>query len=189
MANRPGKPAAAKRSAVPKPPAGEDAVLVEHNRLRGLMGLAAVERPLAPNAGVSRRPPRGQRAVRELLDALYAGEGAAPPTGTIFHWWGQFSDELPAPFTLPHGGHGYAEARDLEHATRVFARLRDTVLAMKTPPAPNLKLSATREWAGISRTGNWYRWMLADERQMTVEFKPPAKLTRSERLGRIVKLR
>lgn len=191
------KPAArTKRRTATKPAARPPAAapgdaLAEHNRLRALMGLAPVAAPLVadPELDEAAKLRRLGGTKRYIIDAMYAGEGPTPPTGTIVHWWGQFSAELPAPFTLPHGGHGYAEARDLEHATRVFATLRDAVLAMKTPSTNNMKLTATREWAGVSPAGQgWYRWMLPDERQMTVVFTSRAKLTKAERRSRIRKL-
>jgi hypothetical protein len=114
-----------------------------------------------------------------IIDKMYSAEaeGVSPPTGTVINWWGQFSDELPDPFCLPHGGHGWLEARDLEHAAEVVGRLRDHVLAMTAPSDPKTKLERTYEWAGES----WYRWMLADGRQMTLEFKRRSKLTPSQK--------
>lgn len=184
------RPAVASKRPAPAPVL-EDA-LAEHNRLRAIMGLAPVAAPIVADPeldeGAKMRRLSGKRSALAIIDTMYAGEGPVPPTGLIIHWWGQFSDTLPAPFTLREGGHGYAEARDLEHATRAFAKLRDAVLAMKTRSA-QMKLKSTREWAGISKAGDgWYRWMLPDERQMTVVFKSRAKLTKAERRERILKL-
>ena len=169
------------------------AAIAEHNRLRALMGLPAVERPITADPALTEanklQSLAGKKSALDIMDAMYRGEGPVPPTGTIIHWWGQFSADLPAPFALPDGGHGYAEARDLEHATIVFAALRDWVLARETASRKNLKLKATREWAGISARGDaWYRWMLADERQMTVLFKTRSRLTAAEKRARIPKL-
>ena len=202
---KPTKPARAKPArAKPKParakPAHREATpevtgdaLAEHNRLRALMGLPAVDRPIVADPALSEgnkmQSLAGKASALEIMDALYAGEGPVPPTDRIICWWGQFSAELPAPFTLEYGGHGFAEAPDLECATIAFAKLRNWVLAHETQSDDNLKLTRTREWAGISDAGQaWYRWMLADERQMTVLFKKPSQLTKSQRGQRRVKL-
>ena len=80
-------------------------------------------------------------------------------------------------------------APDLERATIAFAKLRNWVCACKTKSGSNLKLRETREWAGISDAGQgWYRWMLPDERQMTVLFKKRSQLTRAEKRQNRVKL-
>jgi hypothetical protein len=157
------------------------------------MGLPAVERAIVADPTLTEankmRSLAGKADALAVMDALYAGEGPVPPTGTIICWWGQFSADLPRPFTLKQGGHGYAEAPDLERATIAFAKLRNWVRARKTRSNANLGLKATREWAGISNAGQgWYRWMLADERQMTVVFKKPSKLTKAERRQKRVKL-
>jgi hypothetical protein len=164
--------------------------LAEHNRLRALMGLPAVEREIVANPALSEanklQSLAGKTNALAIMDAMYAGEGPVPPTGTIICWWGQFSRELPPPFTLTQGGHGFAEAADLEQTTIAFAQLRNWVRAHETASGSNLKLRETREWAGISSAGQaWYRWMLADERQMTVLFKKPSQLTKAERRVRI----
>ena len=131
-----------------------------------------------------------------MLDRFYGGEGATAPRGRFIHWWGQFSRELPAPFTLKQGGHGYLEARDVEHATQLLAKMRTAVLKMRPKPsgddADAIKeygLKATREWAGISDKGMaWYRWMRTDGTQMTVELK--LAITKRELAGdRLVKVR
>ena len=179
------------RASSGKPSTGDE--LAEYNRLRALMGLPSVTAKVTANVALDEANKltslAGKKSALDIINTMYAGEGPVAPTGTIFHWWGQFSAELPAPFTLPSGGHGYAEARDLEHATITFAKLRDWVLAQQTSSKDNLKLTKTHEWAGISNRGDaWYRWMLADERQMTVLFKTRARLTRAEKRGRIAKL-
>jgi len=157
------------------------------------MGLPAVEREIVADPALSEanklRSLAGKTSTLAIMDAMYAGEGPVPPTDTIICWWGQFSPELPPPFTLKNGGHGYAEAPDLERATIAFAKLRNWVRAHKTASGANLKLKETREWAGISSTGQaWYRWMLPDERQMTVLFKKPSQLTKAEKREKRVKL-
>ncbi len=161
--------------------------LEEHNRLLALLGLPAVTAPLEEGEPAPQAHPAPPNSALAIFDDMYAGEGPTAPRGRFIHWWGQFSDALPSPFTLPDGGHGYIEARDVEHATRLFATLRNAVLAMRPKPsrpgdenydeeveetAKELALESTREWAGINAQGNvWYRWMLINSKQMTVELK------------------
>lgn len=101
----------------------------------------------------------------ELLDKLYSvtaeGKkimGPQPATGTVIHWWGQFSFELPEPFYLD-GGHGYLKTENLKQATETAEKLRSSIFK---------KWKGTKEWADKG----WYRWMLPapDYRQMTLEF-------------------
>jgi hypothetical protein len=162
-----------------------DIDLATHNKHLAILGLPPVKTPLVEGPPTSPTPRAKKGSALAMLDSFYEGEGPTSPRGRFIHWWGQFSGALPAPFTLKQGGHGYLEARDVEHATQLFAKLRNAVLKMK-PKASDLdeddqedaeaakeyKLKATREWAGISDKGLvWYRWMLIDGRQMTVELK------------------
>jgi hypothetical protein len=166
----------------PTTPTTKAPSLEDHNRHLAILGLPAVRTPLQPGPPAKPLPAAPAGSALAMIDKLYPGEGPTAPRGRFIHWWGQFSDQLPAPFTLKRGGHGYLEARDIEHATRLFAVLRNAVLAMKRVPrrddddddddVEDLGLEATREWAGISDDGMaWYRWMLIDGRQMTVELK------------------
>jgi hypothetical protein len=52
-------------------------------------------------------------------------------------------------------------------------------MAYEAKPARELDLGikSTKEWAGA----DWYRWMLADGRQMTVEIKRLSRLTPSQK--------
>lgn len=159
--------------------------LEAHNRHLKIMGLPAVKKPLVEGPPASPKPVAKKGSPLALLDSFYAGEGPTAPRGRYIHWWGQFSGELPAPFTLKQGGHGYLEARDVEHATKLFAKLRNAVLKMKPKLKPDpddedavadaeamkqYGLKGTREWAGIDARGKaWYRWMRLDGTQMTVE--------------------
>jgi hypothetical protein len=156
--------------------------LEAHNALRVLAGLPVVDAIARPDpeldTAAKMRRIHGKTSAMAVIEVLYQGEGPQPPSGTIVHWWGQFSDELPAPFRLAHGGHGYLEARDLAHAARLLKKIRDAVLAMQ----PKGKRKKTKEWAGVSDDGRaWYRWMLGDDRQMTLEFKRASQLTASEK--------
>jgi hypothetical protein len=187
-----------KKSTKPKPKQSKPAEidLDTHNKHLAILGLPPVKTPLVEGPPASPKPKARKGSALAMLDSFYAGEGPTSPRGRFIHWWGQFSGALPAPFTLKQGGHGYLEARDIEHATKLFAKLRTAVLNMK-PKASDLdeddqedaatvrkeyKLKATREWAGISDQGLvWYRWMLIDGRQMTVELK--LDITKRERGG------
>jgi hypothetical protein len=154
-------------------------VLDEHNRLLAILGLPPVEKQLAHgevDRSVQPGPPgeTPQQAAFRVIDRMYTGEGPTAPRGKYIHWWGQFSSELPAPFTID-GGHGYLECADVEQATRLLARMRNHILAMKTE-SKTMALTGSQEWAGIAKDGKvWYRWMLADERQMTVELLKKCK--------------
>jgi hypothetical protein len=177
-------------------PGASEMELADHNRLLAILGLPPVRAPLSE--GPSRSPiPRARKgSPLASLDKFYGGEGPTAPRGRFIHWWGQFSDEPPAPFTLKHGGHGYLEARDVEHATHLLAKLRTAVQKMKPDPSADDEedieqygLKATREWAGISDRGMaWYRWMRTDGSQMTVELR--LAITKRELAGeRLVKVR
>jgi hypothetical protein len=145
--------------------------LDDHNRHLAILGLPPVISPLVAGPTSTPMPPAKPGSPLAMLDKFYAGEGPTAPRGRFIHWWGQFSNILPAPFCLK-GGHGYIEARDVAHATELFAELRNAVLAMKPKRDEDYGLDATREWAGISNGGMvWYRWMLMDNRQMTVELR------------------
>lgn len=146
--------------------------LDDHNRHLAILGLPPVTAPLAAGMPKLVMPPAAPGSPIAILDRMYAGEGPTAPRGRFIHWWGQFSALLPAPFTLAQGGHGYLEGRDVAHATMLFATLRNAVLAMTVGTDASYGLAATREWAGINSSGMvWYRWMLTDNRQMTVELK------------------
>jgi hypothetical protein len=153
--------------------------LAAHNRHLAILGLPAVKTPLVEGPPAVVKPRAKAGSIVATLDEYYAGEGPTAPRGRYIHWWGQFSDKLPAPFKLKDGGHGYLEARDVEHATRLFAKLRKAVLKMTPKADPDDEdaqavagMKATREWAGISAEGMaWYRWMRTDGTQMTVELR------------------
>ena len=170
--------------------------LETHNRHLAILGLPPVRAPLVEGPPATPRPRAKRGSALAMLDTFYAGEGPTAPRGRFIHWWGQFSGVLPAPFTLKQGGHGYLEARDIEHATELFAKLRKAVLKMTPKPsgedAAAIKeygLKGTREWAGISGAGMaWYRWMRTDGSQMTVELK--LDITKRELAGdRLLKVR
>src|SRR5437763_914547 len=86
-----------------------------------------------------------------IIDRIYRAnaEGLSRPTATAINWYGQFSDELPKPFCLKRGGHGWLLARDLEHAATLVGKLRTWVLARKVEPdlALDLGFVNTKEWA------------------------------------------
>ncbi len=155
--------------------------LDEHNRHLKILGLPAVKKPRVEGPPATPMPRARKGSPLAMLDHFNAGEGPTAPRGRFIHWWGQFSGELPAPFKLKSGGHGYLEAKDVEHATKLFAVLRKAVLQMKPKLDPDdddaeaiaeYGLERTREWAGISADGLvWYRWMRTDGKQMTVELK------------------
>lgn len=165
--------------------ARQQASIADHNELRVLMGLPPVKIIVTADAALTTNAKLGKihgKSATQVLDILYQGEGASPPSGRYIHWWGQFSDELPAPFNLPHGGHGYIEAHDLRHATLLFRGLRDSVLMTKGKK----RSTRVKEWAGVTDRGLvWYRWMLGDGRQMSVEFKSRSQLTPSEKRERM----
>jgi hypothetical protein len=170
--------AKAKKPTTPKQSPAERK-LAAHNELRTLAGLAVVAAPVRsdPELSASAKLSRIHgKTAKQVIDVLYEGEGPSPPTATVIHWWGQFSDELPAPFKLTESGHGFLATRDLAHAAILFGRLRAAVLEWKT------RKKRTQEWAGVSDAGHaWYRWMLGDGRQMTVEFKKPAQLSKLDK--------
>lgn len=95
----------------------------------------------------------------ELVDKLYSKDatGPQPATTKILHWWGQFSSELPPPFTL-EGGHGWKEASSLSEADDLLEELRQSIFS---------QWPKTKEWAGKG----WYRWMREDLKQMTLIFE------------------
>jgi hypothetical protein len=125
--------------------------------------------------------PKQGPTTGEIIDRLYSAsaETPSPPAGTVLTWYGQFSDELPEPFCLKQGGHGWLLARDTGHTGELVNALRSWVLAYQAKPAPNLDLgiTATKEWAGA----DWYRWMLADGRQMTVQIRRLSRLTPAQK--------
>ena len=110
-----------------------------------------------------------------FVDKLYSKDatGAQPPTLPCIRWWGQFTAQLPEPFTLPHGGEGLLIGSSPQEAGQKVDALRAAIFA---------RWEGTREWAGP----NWYRWMLPESEgwaQTTLVFeKTPTRLTPERRL-------
>lgn len=95
------------------------------------------------------------RAIPNLPDSM---KERLPARRTL-HYWGQFSDELPSPFTQA-GGHRYLECASEEEARAKLAELRDAVCAsgdVKVSEAPH---------------GDELHFVRKDQRQLWAELAP-----------------
>jgi hypothetical protein len=104
------------------------------------------------------------RTQSEGLDAIIQSYGLPQSathkaTAQTIHIWGQFSRELPDFFKPDEGqGHKYITCKTLEEAEKTCQQLR-TFIFTKWPDAV--------EWTGEG----WYRWMIYDLRQLTLNFE------------------
>ena len=77
----------------------------------------------------------------------------------VLHYWGQFTPELPAPYTMD-GGHAYRESASFEELRRDL----DALLAAVKKTFPDAKVEIDEE-DGAAHV------MLPDNRQMWIEFR------------------
>ncbi|MDF2193512.1 hypothetical protein [Paraflavitalea sp. CAU 1676] len=100
-----------------------------------------------------------------IADKMYSAnvKGPQPATGKVLHFWGQFTSELPVKFQ-PNGeaGHQYMECSSKEEADKLCQELKAYIF--QTWPD-------SIEWA----SDGWYRWMIHDMRQMTLQFENKMK--------------
>lgn len=100
-----------------------------------------------------------QANTLKIVNNMYSKDlkGPQPATGKILHCWGQFSLEIPKNFQPNKGGHCYLKFKSKEEADEACQELRKYIFK---------KWPDTFEWA----SEGWYRWMIPDMRQMTLEF-------------------
>lgn len=95
------------------------------------------------------------------MDRLYSKNNKGPQKATArtLHFYGQFTGELPEKFQ-PAGpyGHQYIKCTSIDEAEARCQELRSFIFS-QWPDA--------MEWA----SDGWYRWMIHDLRQLTLQFE------------------
>lgn len=96
----------------------------------------------------------------KIMDKMYSVDnGVFPATDKTLHFYGQFISDLPKEFQ-PNGpnGHQYIKCKSIEEAEIKYQKLRKAIYD---------EWPDTYQWSGKG----WHRWMIHDQRQMTLEFE------------------